>query len=74
MKINKNHLKQLILNIVQNSLHAIEKNGKIILNTKYNHHTKKIIIRVADNGGGIEKNILNELLSHFLQLRKKEQD
>ncbi|MBE3593324.1 MAG: PAS domain S-box protein [Thermoanaerobacter sp.] len=71
VKINKNHLKQLILNIVQNSLHAIEKNGKIILNTKYNHHTKKIIIRVADNGGGIEKKYLKRVVEPLFTTKKE---
>jgi len=71
VKMNKNHLKQLILNIVQNSLHAIEENGKIILNTKYNHHTKKIIIRVADNGGGIEKKYLKRVLEPLFTTKKE---
>ncbi len=72
--MDKNHLKQLILNVVQNSLHAIGENGKIILDTRYYPLKKKVVIRVVDNGGGIEKKYLKKVLSLCLQLKKKEQD
>ncbi|HHW58458.1 MAG TPA: PAS domain S-box protein [Clostridia bacterium] len=70
LRVNKNHLKQLILNIVQNSLHAIEENGKIILDTKYNSRQKKVIIRIADNGGGIDKKYLKRIIEPLFTTKK----
>ncbi|MDI3519321.1 MAG: hypothetical protein PWQ34_1468 [Caldanaerobacter sp.] len=70
MKIDKNHIKQLILNIVQNSMHAVENNGKIVLSTKYSPYLKKLILRIADNGGGIEKKHLKRVIEPLFTTKK----
>lgn len=71
IKMDKNHVKQLILNIVQNSLHAIGENGKILLDTKYHPHKKRVVIRVADNGGGIEKKYLKKVIEPLFTTKKE---
>ena len=70
IKIDKNHIKQLILNIVQNSLQAIEEDGEIILTTKYLKNKNKIVIRFADNGGGIDKETLKKITKPLFTTKK----
>ncbi|MGB9780828.1 ATP-binding protein [Caldanaerobacter sp.] len=70
MKIDKNHIKQLILNIVQNAMHAVGDNGKIVLSTKYSPYLKKLILRIADNGGGIDRKYLKRVVEPLFTTKK----
>lgn len=71
IKMDKNHLKQLILNVVQNSLHAIGENGKIILDTRYYTLKKRVVIRIVDNGGGIEKKYLKKVIEPLFTTKRE---
>lgn len=70
VRIDKNHLKQLLLNIVQNSFQAIGENGTIILMTKYQPYRNKVVIKIADNGGGIDRDNLKKVLEPLFTTKK----
>lgn len=60
---NRNQLKQVILNLVCNAIEAIENGGKVEISCI--RQKDKIVIQVADNGIGIDKENLEKLGQPF---------
>lgn len=66
----ENQIKQVFINIMKNSLDAIEANGEIRIQTKrLNDH--QVLIRFSDNGCGISKELLPRLGEPFYTTREK---
>lgn len=61
-------LKQVLVNLIKNSVESIENNGNIYL--KYEIVKNKIIITVKDNGIGMTKEELNSLKEAFYTTKK----
>ncbi len=59
--ISSNELKQIIINLVQNSIQAITGTGKIYIETSYNRDEENISICISDTGMGMD----NESLLHM---------
>ncbi len=59
--ISSSELKQIIINLVQNSIHAITGSGKIYIETSYNAEKRDISICIRDSGIGMD----NESLLHM---------
>ncbi|SNX54292.1 ATP-binding protein [Thermoanaerobacterium sp. RBIITD] len=70
IKMDYNQLKQILLNIFQNALQAIDKDGKIYLTTRFNSYINKVIIRIADNGCGIDKKDLKKVMMPLFTTKK----
>ncbi|WLR43141.1 ATP-binding protein [Bacillus carboniphilus] len=65
----KAHIKQVILNLVKNSLDAISEGGKVkVLTRKTDKH---IEIKVIDNGKGISEEQISQLFKPFFTLKEK---
>ncbi len=67
---NRNQIKQVILNIVQNSIqHTDEKKGmiKITLNIVDKIVDSMAVLQVTDNGSGIPEKDLNEIFDRFFR-------
>jgi len=60
-----NSLKQLLLNILTNSIESIEKSGEILIETGYLEKESKITIEISDTGKGIPDDILNNIFDPF---------
>ena len=62
VKWDENQMKQALINIVQNAIEALEKNGEIKIKVKETS-AREIEIRISDNGPGMpeetRKNIFN---------------
>jgi two-component system NtrC family sensor kinase len=58
-------LQQVFLNIINNGIDAIGKDGKIIIKTKHRSRDQEISIEIADNGPGIPKDILPKIFDPF---------
>ncbi|HEB68524.1 MAG TPA: sensor histidine kinase [Desulfobulbus sp.] len=71
VNIDRNQLKQVFINCLQNSGDAIlaaKKNGHILIST-YNHFQDpvgRLIILIQDNGIGIPPDIINEIFDPFV--------
>ncbi|WP_223702335.1 ATP-binding protein [Sutcliffiella deserti] len=64
-----NQLKQVFINIVKNSVEAVDYNGKInIVIEPYNK--KNILIRIMDNGNGFPEHILSKVGQPFLTTKE----
>ena len=60
---DKIHFRNILLNLLKNSIESINENGEIII---YSCRDKnKQIISIADNGRGIQENILNKIFDPF---------
>ena len=63
--IDKDQIKQVLLNLCQNALQAMEPGGVITLTTEYLAKDKEICLSVIDNGAGISQEDLDKLGTPF---------
>ncbi|MGJ7910792.1 ATP-binding protein [Neobacillus sp. LXY-1] len=68
--IEEKQLKQVLINIVKNSLEAVSKGGKIRVKSE-RIGQKKFRIRIIDNGDGIPKQILKKLGEPFYTTKER---
>lgn len=62
--ISQDELKQIIINLIKNSIQAIEKNGEIIVKTEYTKGNY-VNIYVIDNGMGMEEEVIQHIFDPF---------
>jgi two-component system NtrC family sensor kinase len=63
-------LQQVFLNIINNAIDAIGKNGEIIIRTQYRAKNHEISIEIADNGPGIAKEMINKIFDPFFTTKE----
>jgi signal transduction histidine kinase len=56
-------VKQILFNIVMNSVDALNDGGKILIHTLYNPKRLEIIVHIEDSGMGVSKELKNKLFS-----------
>jgi two-component system sensor histidine kinase AtoS len=62
---DKNLLEQAIINILQNSLEAMESGGTLTTRLWRDYQSNMLVIGIEDTGGGINKEILPRVLEPF---------
>ena len=69
------HIKQILLNILNNAIHSIESRGVIDIIIKRiekdDGHDDLVEVQIQDNGCGIDEKNLNKLFTPFFTTRKK---
>ncbi|MCL5029622.1 MAG: ATP-binding protein [Bacteroidetes bacterium] len=73
IKLNKiyydeNHLREILLNLIRNSLDSIECDGEVIISASEKKSSWEISIK--DNGAGISKENLNKIFNPFFTTKK----
>lgn len=78
---DKEHLIQVFLNLIKNSIEAVDKNGEIILNTRMltDFHlveegyraAKMASVEIKDNGCGISKENMEKIFTPFFTTKAK---
>ncbi|MCD7034115.1 ATP-binding protein [Metabacillus sp. GX 13764] len=69
VEMQKDHLKQILMNLVKNSLEALQEGGKVkIVLDKEDHRVR---IRVIDNGTGITKERLSRIGEPYFTTKDK---
>ena len=53
LKLDHQHMKQAFINLTDNAVYAINKNGMILFDVSYDEILKIVRIEIADNGKGI---------------------
>ena len=66
MKGDKNKLQQVFVNLLHNSIKYGKKNGKT--RVRFFDMDKKLLIEIADNGIGIEEELLDRLFERFYRV------
>ncbi|MBF0303767.1 MAG: GHKL domain-containing protein [Desulfamplus sp.] len=72
---DKSQLQQVFLNILNNAIDAIEKEGDVVITTKREHGSRKdhekIVIDIIDTGSGIPEHIKNRIFDPFFTTKEK---
>lgn len=63
-------LQQVFLNLLDNAIDAIGKDGRIRLITQYQPRNHMVTIQVADNGPGIPKELLSKIFDPFFTTKE----
>ena len=63
IRIDPELIKQSLMNLVQNAIDAVEKNGKVEIN--YFNEGNKLIVEISDTGKGIPENIRNKIFDLY---------
>jgi two-component system NtrC family sensor kinase len=63
-------LQQVFLNIINNGIDAIGKNGEISIKTRYIHKTQEIMAAISDNGPGMSKELLGKIFDPFFTTKE----
>jgi len=63
-------LQQVFLNILNNAIDAIGKDGEILIKTKYIAKNNEIAVTIHDNGPGIPKEMLDKIFDPFFTTKE----
>jgi two-component system, NtrC family, sensor kinase len=63
-------LQQVFLNLLNNAVDAIGKDGEILIKTKYITKNHEISVEISDNGPGIPKEVLNKIFDPFFTTKE----
>lgn len=61
----RDQLKQVILNLCLNSVEAMPKGGKLLLQTRHMAQSNEVLVSISDTGAGIEPNDLRRIFDPF---------
>ncbi|MBM4287732.1 MAG: two-component sensor histidine kinase [Deltaproteobacteria bacterium] len=70
IKSDTTQLQQVFLNILNNAIDAIGRNGEINIKTKYLPRNNLVAIEIADNGPGIPKEVLSKIFDPFFTTKE----
>ncbi|MGO8761523.1 MAG: ATP-binding protein [Desulfobaccales bacterium] len=63
-------LQQVFLNIINNGIDAIDKDGQITINTRTIKQNNEILVEISDNGPGISKEVLQKIFDPFFTTKE----
>ncbi len=63
-------IQQVVVNLLNNAIDAIDHNGTVTVSTRYNEKTGEVEISVADTGKGISENNLGKIFDPFFTTKE----
>ncbi|MFO7875918.1 MAG: ATP-binding protein [Desulfovermiculus sp.] len=66
---DKDRLKQVWMNLLNNAFDAVESDGQIRISTKLCAHRRRVAITVADTGSGIRQEVLDKIFDPFFSTK-----
>jgi len=73
MKGDKEKLKQVLINLLNNAFDSIEENGRIVVSTSSEKNSDKIRISISDTGCGISKDNIKKIFEPFYTTKGPDQ-
>jgi two-component system nitrogen regulation sensor histidine kinase NtrY len=70
IKLDREQIKRVIINLLENAVASIQDNGLIKLKTTYNHELKIITLTISDNGCGIPIDDKPRLFEPYFSTKK----
>lgn len=67
---DENMLKQVLINLLQNSLHALEKHASGVIDIQARQEADSVLISVKDNGPGISPEYMDDIFTPFFSTRE----
>ncbi len=65
MELDEKKMKQVFINLLMNAKHAVNQKGNIKITTSLNRDADQLLVKVTDNGHGIDKNNLSRIFDPF---------
>lgn len=65
VRLDKDQFQQVVVNILINAMEAIERKGKIRVETSYDQPERTIKLKITDNGYGIPEDVRLKLFDPF---------
>jgi signal transduction histidine kinase len=69
--IGKEHLKQILINLLVNAAQAMTEKGTISLDTSIDRKENNVLLKCSDTGPGIPKEILTRIFDPFFTTKKQ---
>ncbi|MFP4544837.1 MAG: two-component system sensor histidine kinase NtrB [Bacteroidota bacterium] len=69
VRADEDKLRQVMINLIQNSIEAMDKGGKIYISSEKKGN--ETIIRIQDTGPGIPENNLPKIFNHYFSTKKQ---
>ncbi|MEW5694003.1 MAG: ATP-binding protein [Candidatus Hydrogenedentota bacterium] len=69
--VDPERIRQVIQNLVLNSVEALEEGGTIVITTEHNSSDNQVIVSVKDNGPGIADDIVDKIWDPFFTTKPK---
>jgi two-component system, NtrC family, sensor kinase len=63
-------LQQVFLNILNNAIDAMGKDGRIVINTRHLTKNNQLVAEISDNGPGISKEIIDKIFDPFFTTKE----
>lgn len=70
LKLDHQHMKQAFINLIDNAVHAVNKEGMILIDVSYDEILKIVRIEIADNGKGISDKEKTKLFEPYFSTKK----
>jgi two-component system, NtrC family, sensor kinase len=67
---DQSQMQQVFLNIINNAIDAIGKDGEITINTRMSKTSSEICIEIHDNGPGMPKDVLQKIFDPFFTTKE----
>ncbi len=70
LKLDHQHMKQAFINLIDNAVYAVEKNGLILIDVAFDEILKIVRIEISDNGKGISDKQKTRLFEPYFSTKK----
>jgi two-component system, NtrC family, nitrogen regulation sensor histidine kinase NtrY len=70
LKLDHQHMKQAFINLIDNAVYAVNKEGTILIDVSYDQILKIVRIEIADNGKGISDIEKSKLFEPYFSTKK----
>ena len=70
LKLDHQHMKQAFINLIDNAVYAVNKDGTITIDVSYDQILKIVRIEIADNGKGISDKEKTKLFEPYFSTKK----
>ncbi len=67
---DSSQLQQVFLNILNNAIDAIGKNGKVMIKTRFLPKNSELSVEITDNGPGISKEMVDKIFDPFFTTKE----
>ena len=69
--IDENQIEQVFINLLLNALQAVESSGWVMVKTALETGRNRVIVRIADNGCGIDEQDIKKIFDPFFSTKSK---
>lgn len=71
LMLDRNHIKQALLNVFMNAVQAMPAGGTLTIKTGYNESENEVKVTVADTGVGMSRELLTQVFQPFFTTKDK---